>query len=110
MYNMDETQLNAKKKPKVVCLPGQQPLVTSFPMLPHLTGMITVNGHGWWTKPVIILPGKKTIRGIDDFSNFAYFTSSTTGWVTKNIYRYYALTFVSEVSFHRLRMNCNLRD
>ena len=110
MYNMDETQVSSKKRLKALCPKDRECIRTALPWLPHITGMVTVNGVGKWTKPILIIPKKKTLRTLEEFTEMAYFASSTSGWVTKNIYRYFAITFISEISFHRLRMPSNLRD
>lgn len=110
MFNMDETQVNAKKKLKVLCANGQRPLVTSQPILPHMTAAVTVNGSGHRVKPLLILPNKRTLQSLQSFQESVYFASSTSGWMTRALFRYYALTFVSELSLIRLRLPAAIRD
>lgn len=61
-------------------------------------------------RPLLILPKKKTMRSLEQFERQAYFSSSTTGWMTENCFRYYAITFVAQLSFLRASWPENLRD
>ena len=109
MFNMDETYITAKKK--LHCLTtGQQSNLTSFPVSPHMTGVVTVHAGGERIRPMIILPNKKTMRSLDFIGSDAFLASSGSGWMTKPLYRYYAMTFVSELSFLRSKWPPELRD
>ena len=109
MFNMDETYITAKKK--LHCLTtGQQSNLTSFPVSPHMTGVVTVHAGGERIRPMIILPNKKTMRGLDFIGSDAFLASSGSGWMTKPLYRYYAMTSVSELSFLRSKWPPELRD
>ena len=110
MFNMDETQLNAKKRMKVLCPCERKPLVSSQGILPHMTAAVTISGGGYRVKPLVILPNKKTLKGLEDFTESVYLASSQTGWMTRNLYRFYALTFVAELSIIRLRLPESLRE
>ena len=110
MFNMDETFVSAAKKLHCLSFPTQSPLVTGSQAAPHMTGAITIHGGGSRMKPLIILPRKKTLKALEQFGDSAYLASTTTGWMTKNIYRYFAMTFVAEVSFLRARWPEELRN
>lgn len=110
LFNMDETQVTAKKKLKVLCTPDRRPLQTGLPVLPHMTGAITINAAGHRIRPLLILPKKRSLRSIEGFDGLVYLAGSTSGWMTKNLYTFYAMTFVSELSFLRLRLKPNLRE
>ena len=75
-----------------------------------MTAAVTVNGAGHRVKPLFILPNKCTLRTLETFEDSAYFASSSTGWMTKGLFRYYAMTFVTELSLIRLRLPASLRE
>lgn len=110
MFNMDETFLSTAKKLHCLSLPTQNCLVTGFQASPHMTGAITIHGGGARMKPLVILPRKKTVKSLEQFEDSAYLSSTTTGWMTKSVYRYFALTFVAEVSRLRAQWPESLRD
>ena len=110
MFNMDETYVTAKKRLHCLTTSGHMPIMTALPVAPHMTGAVTVHGGGWRMRPLLILPKKKTMRSLEQFERQAYFSSSTTGWMTKNCFRYYAITFVAQLSFLRASWPENLRD
>lgn len=103
IFNMDETYVSAKRCLHCLVPRGLQPLVTAMPVVPHMTGAVTINAMGLPVKPLIIVPKKKTMKSLEMFTDSAFFGSSTTGWMTKALFRYYAMLFVSEVSFLRPR-------
>lgn len=110
MFNMDETYVTAKKRLHCLTTNDHMPIMTSLPVAPHMTGAVTVHGGGCRMRPLLILPKKKTLRSLEEFEGQAYFASSTTGWMTKNCYRYYAITFVAQLSFMRASWPENLRE
>lgn len=110
MFNMDETHVTSKKTLHCVAPNDRQPLICSLPTMPHITAAVTVHGGGARIKPLIIIPKKKTLSGIEQFKQQVYITSSTSGWMTRNIFRFYALTFVAELSLLRLQLPKELRE
>ena len=110
MFNMDETQLTTKKRLHVLCPNDRRAITTAPPVSPHITAAVTLNGAGHRIRPLIILPNKKTFRSLEPFESSAYFASSSSGWMTKNLFRFYAITFVAELSLIRLRLPKPLRD
>ena len=77
--------------------------------LPHLTGCVTFSATGHLFIPLIILPNKKTMRKLGEFANHAYFASSAAGWMTKNLFSYYCLLLICQVSYYRLSLPENIR-
>ena len=110
MFNMDETQLSFRKRMKVLCERSQRPLTTALPPLPHMTGAVTINGRGHRIRPLVILPNKKTLRSLEEFDGSMFFASSSSGWMTKVIFRYFAMIFVSELQVIRLRLPPEIRN
>ena len=110
MFNMDETYLTSKRLLHCLTPADRQPLVCSLPVVPHITGVVTVHGGGHRVRPMVIVPKKKTLSTLEAFKDLVYIGSSTTGWMTKHLFRFYALTFVAELSRIRLQLPAHLRD
>ena len=109
MFNMDETYVTSKKTLHCVAPCDREPLVASLSALPHLTAAVTIHGGGSRVKPLLILPNKKTLRSLESVQSDFYMASSTTGWMTRNLFRFYAITFVAELQMIRLRLPPELR-
>ena len=107
---MDETFVTAKRRLHCLAPDGLRPLVTAMPVAPHMTGAVTINAAGQFVKPFIIVPKKKTLRSLEEFTDSAYFGSSTSGWMTKTLFRYYVMIFISEISFLRPRWPKELQE
>lgn len=110
MFNMDETFISSSKTLHCVAPVYRSALTCSLPVVPHMTGAITIHGGGERVRPLLILPKKKTIRSLEQFTRQVYLASSTSGWMTKTIFRYYALTFAAELSVLRLRWPDHLKN
>ena len=110
IFNMDETFVTAKRRLHCIVPNNLQPLVTAMPVAPHMTGAVTINAVGQPVRPFIIVPKKKTLRSLEKFNDSAYFASSTSGWMTRTLFRYYAMIFISEISFLRPRWPEELRE
>jgi hypothetical protein len=59
---------------------------------------------------MIILHNKKKLGQFSRFENFANFTSSESGWITKNLFLVWTIYFVAELSYYRLRLPINLQN
>ena len=99
-----------KKNFKVVVTKNRTPLTESPQICPHITACITIGAAGHVMKPLYIIPKKKTLKGLEIFNGHAYFASSTSGWMNKNIFTYWALLFLTEISLYRLGLPPELRD
>ena len=109
IFNMDETMVSSKKRFKVLCKKGHVPLSTSDQIFPHITACITIGASGKVLKPMFILPNKKTLGGLEEFEGLAYFASSRSGWINRDLFTYWGLTFLSEISLYRLTLPSHLR-
>lgn len=110
ILNMDETMLTAKRRLKVLAQKGQLPLIPEAVKVPHLTGCVTFTASGYLFEPLIILPEKKTLRTLTEYSGLAYFAGSAAGWNTRNLFIYYVLILVCQLSSYRLSLPEKLRD
>jgi hypothetical protein len=110
IFNSDETQLNATKKFKVLVAKNKLPLVIADAKIPHITGIITIGASGITLKPVIILKNIQRIKSLNQFSEECYFTTSLNGWITKNLFLYFAFQFCSEISRYRIKLPVDLQN
>lgn len=108
ILNMDETMLSARKKFKVICGDNHLPLTPTKGAYPHLTGVVTISAWGKCFDPMIILPNKKTARGLEDFDCFL--TSSSSGWMTKRLFLIYCINLISQIQIYRLTLPPDLKD
>lgn len=110
IINMNETILTAKRRLKVLAKKGRLPLIPDMIKVPHITGRVafTVKGHVF--DPLIILPNKKTLRSLEDFQDYAYFASSNAGWMTKNIFVYFCVLLICQLSHYHLTLPDELKN
>ena len=87
----------------------QLPLTNSY-KLPHLTGAITITADGRSFPILIILPNLKTLKTIDTGKSDVVYASSLSGWMTKNIFIFYCIFLISEISKERLTMKDELKE
>ena len=110
IFNMDETMVSSRKRFKVLCTKGHVPLSTADQIFPHITACVTVSAGGKVLKPLFILPNKKTLGELEQFEGLAYFASSNSGWINRDLFTYWGLTFLSEISDYRKNLPSHLRD
>ena len=75
-----------------------------------MTACVTVSASGYVMKPMIILKNKKTMKGLEEVKNLAYFATSPAGWMNKKLFTYWGLIFLAEITTYRLTLPRNLRD
>jgi len=106
---MDETSIDSHKSFKVICNHHHLPIVESPQKMPHLTSAITINAAGKNFTPMIILSNKKNISDLQDFETLVHFSSSFTGWMTKELFLLWSIFFISELQVYRLTLPKGLR-
>lgn len=102
--------LSARKRLKVLGRKGILPLIPENIKLPHLTGCVTISASGHLFEPLIILPNKKTMRYLGKFTNHVYLASSSAGRMTKNLFSYYCLLLVCELSYYLQSLPDEIRN
>lgn len=107
---MDETMLTAKKRLNVLAKKVRLPLVPEQVKLPHMTGCVIISASYHVFDPLIILPNKKTLRTLTNYTSQAYFCSSSAGWMTRELFTYYSLLLVCQISYYRLMLPKDIRD
>lgn len=110
IFNMDETMVSAKRKYKVLAQKGRLPLTTSSQTAPHLTGCITVSASGTCFEPLLILKAKKTLAGLEDFTQSCFFCSSDSGWMNRRVFIIWTIVFITQVSQYRARLPKDIRN
>lgn len=110
IWNADETQLNSMKRFRVLCKRGILPLVAAMEAVPHLTGIVSISGGGQIVQPVIILKNFQNIGELADLQEHCFFATSSTGWITTNLWVYFALVFSAQMSAYRLTLPEAIRD
>lgn len=110
IINMDETMLNAKRRLKVLAKKGRLPLIPEAVKVPHLTGCVAFTASGHLFDPLILLPNKKTLRTLEEFDGGAYFGSSSAGWMTKDLFTYFCIILICQISHYRLTLPEKLQN
>lgn len=102
--------LSSRRRLKVLAARGQLPLVPETIKLPYLTGCAAFTAAGHLFDPLIILPDKKTLRTLEEFNGSAFFASSKTGWMKKNIFIFYCILLFCQISYYRLNFPEKIRN
>jgi hypothetical protein len=101
VFNMDEAQLTARKRFRVLTDAKHLPLVKAEAKLPHITGVCTVSAGGTVFRPMIILKKLKSLKSLVQYTHLASFASSASGWITGDLF---AINFCAQLSVHRLTL------
>ena len=109
IFNMDETMVSSKRKFKILCPKGANGLTVKGQVFPHITACVTICATGDMLKPYFILANKKTLRGLEEFQGYAHFGSSESGWMNKRIFVHWAMCFLSDILYYKLKLPDHLR-
>ena len=85
-FNIEKASIGANLTFKVIRDCSSLPLIISDEKLPHLTACVSFNPCGYVVKPMVILPNLIKIKSLCDFTSDCLFTTSQTGWMTKNYF------------------------
>lgn len=107
---MDETMLTARRRLKVLAKKGALHLVPKQVKLPHMTECITITASGHVFKPLVILPNKKNTQNIRAVYRQCIFLSFLSEWMTHNLFTYYSLLLICQLSYYRLTLLRNLQN
>lgn len=114
IFGADETMLFPSIKRRVV-LPSnmRSEFITAQTTLPHFSAMCTHNLFGRSLANFIILPNLKNLPSeIKDFAERgdATFSSSKSGWETKETFLFWTICFINELSVYRQDLPEELRE
>ena len=114
LFTVDETMLDTTLRQKVVVRSGIQSVVEQgFPNMPHITGMMACNVFGQGPPPLIIF---KDLRCLPDElkmfsdSHEAWFSSTPSGYMTKDMFVFWTLCFINWLSHFRLTLSSHLHN
>jgi hypothetical protein len=102
IFNMDGTQLSARKRFRVLTGAGHLLLINAETILPHLTRLCTISAGGAVFKPIIILKELKSLKSLVDYTGPASFASFSSGWITGDLFLMFAIDFCAQLSVYRL--------
>ena len=109
IFNMDETMMSSRRKYKVLVTAGKLPLVTSQTKFPHITACLCFNAAGYKIKPLIIIPNKATIKGLEKHEENYHIASTVSGWMNRDVFFIWCLLFVCEITLYRLTLPEKIR-
>jgi hypothetical protein len=101
---MDETQLSARKRFRVLTGAGHLPLIKAEMKVPHLTGLCTISAGGAVFKSIIILKELKSLKSLADYTCLASFASSSSGWITGDLFLLFPIDFCAQLSVYQLSL------
>jgi hypothetical protein len=102
--------LNSRKRFRVLCQKGLLPLTTVLETVPHLTGLVSISAAGKVLEPVIVLRDLQKLGDLADFEGDCFFATSSSGWLTRDLWVYYAIVFSAQMSQYRLTLPEPIRD
>ena len=114
LFGADETMFKSILKGKVVTLKEHFNLLRQEPSIPHITAMCTHSVTGAKPPPFIILP--QSIQNLppelDDISNsgMAWFASSKSGWMTRDLFLIYIIHFINWLTMYRKTLPEGIRN
>ena len=114
LFGADETMLKAVLKKKVLAESSHDALLRKNSDIPHITGMCCHNVRGAHPPPMIILPNSIQNVPIElqefDSSGDAWFASSKSGWMTRDIFLVWCINFINWLSIYRKSLPASIRD
>lgn len=104
IFNADETSSTFNEKGKVCVIKGKRSVKYTEKINYHFTTFACFNALGSKIlKPFIILPSLKNFPvDLNYFKDHAFFVSSSSGWITKDLFTAFAIYFCNEISLFRI--------
>ena len=111
IFNADETMLSSKRVFKAITNREIFHAVTdSVPSFTHMTAMVTICAGGEKVPPMLILSNLQNLpTNLNSFKTFAWWGSSTSGWMTKSLFTSWCVNFAHWSTKYRERLNTNSR-
>lgn len=107
VFNADETASTFNDKGKVVVSKGKKSIKYTEKINYHFTTFCCFNATGTKIlKPFIILPSLKNFpQDLEYFKDYAFFSSSPSGWITKRLFTAFSVYFCNEISLFKIEHN-----
>ena len=115
LFGADETMMSTTYRGKILLPDGDEPhsiLKNAF-KIPHITALCVHNIIGVHPPPFIILPGLQHLPGeLNEFveSGQAWFCSSVSGWITRDLFFLFVIHFINWLSQYRLTLQADIRN
>jgi hypothetical protein len=98
------------KRFRVLCQRGLLPLVEAMDTVPHLLGTVSISGGGDILKPIVTFKNLQNVGDLSDLEPHGFLVTSQNGWVTKDLWIYYALVFSAQMGEYRLSLPQAIRE
>ena len=115
MFGADETMLDTTLRGKlIVDIVDPHPILRRDPLkIPHVTSMCCHTATGVALPPFIILPKLSNLPAeLSEFSQSgqAWFASSQSGWMCRDLFLIWVIHFINWLSSYRLTLNSHIRN
>ena len=114
LFGMDETMINSKFKGKVL-IPddNNDRIIRKMFKIPHITAVCCHTANGVKLPPMFILPDIQRLPNElleFDESGRAWFASSPSGWMCRDIFFLWTIHFINWLSLYRQTLPATIRD
>ena len=114
LFGADETMLKAIMRKKVISNSTHDNLLRKDSDIPHITGMCCHNVNGRSPPPFIILPNslQNLPTELTEFEcdGMAWFASSKSGWMNRDLFLVWTVNFLNWLSRYRLELHSSIRS
>jgi hypothetical protein len=76
----------------------------------HLSGIVSISGGGDVLTPIVILKNLQNVGDVSNLEPHCFFATSQNGWITKDLWTYYALVFYAQMSEYPLGLRQGIRE
>jgi hypothetical protein len=108
VFTMHEAQLSARRTFRGLIEGGHLPLLEAETKVPHITALCTVSAGGTVFRPLVIHKELLDLQSLAQFSHLASFASSSSGWITSDLFAMFAIDFCSQLSLYRLSLSSRI--
>ena len=114
LFGADKTMMNTTYRGKILLPDDEEPhsiLMNEF-KIPHITALCVHNAVGVHPPPFIVLPGLQHLP--EELREFvedgrAWFASSQSGWMTRDLFFLFTIHFINWLSQYRTTLQANIR-
>ena len=111
LFNADETSLSTNRVYKVIGKDSKKTVRRTRGKSAHITALLCFNAVGEKTMPFIVLQNlQKMPSEFEGLKGTVVFSSSISGWMTKNLFFAWCVLFSHFISEYRLKLDKSLQD
>jgi hypothetical protein len=110
VFNMEDTQLSAGKRFRVLTGAGHLPLIKAETKLPHVMGLCTMSAAVVVFESIIIFKVLKSLKLLVHYTALILFASFCSGRIIGNVFTMLAIDFCSQISLYRLLLPSDIAD